>query len=208
MRWLLVPHALTTWNVEGRYQGQTDTPLTDLGRRQAAALRRRLAGEPIVAGYVSDLRRAWDTALALRADEPWKLQEDSRLREIHFGAFEGLTHDEVLRAHGPAYAAWQTNTFEVAPPAGETGAQLAARIRDFADSLKSQYCGRGETVLVVAHRGSLRVLLCVALGLPPREQGRFRLEPASVSELLFGDRGAVLNRWNDVHHLRECADVR
>lgn len=61
------------------------------------------------------------------------------------------------------------------------------------------------TVLLVAHRGSLRVLLCLALGLAPTALWRFRLDAASMSELeLYGDT-AVLTRLNDTHHLREAA---
>jgi broad specificity phosphatase PhoE len=118
-----------------------------------------------------------------------------------------LTYEQVQRADPESLTAWEADALRTAPPGGETLAHLAARVGAFLTGLTA---GAGEaepgrTVLVVAHRGSLQVLLCLALGLPPHARWQFRLEPASLSELDLHPQGAVLDRLNDTHHLREVA---
>lgn len=204
MRLLLAPHAPTEWNAEGRYQGHSDLPLGRAGHRQAALLAQRLDAEQIHEVHVSDLRRARDTAGAVICSRHLGMRPEPRLRELHFGAWEGLTYEEVRKGHPHALAAWEADALLTAPPGGETLAELAGRVGAFLADLTA--AARSERpVLVVAHRGSLRVLLCLALGLSPNAWWQFRLEPASVSELDFFSKGAVLNFLNDTHHLREVA---
>lgn len=91
---LLARHGETDWNRERRYQGHADEPLNDTGRSQARELGERLSGEPIVAVYSSDLRRASETAsiVAEALDLPVVL--DARLREVDVGSWQGRTQDE------------------------------------------------------------------------------------------------------------------
>jgi broad specificity phosphatase PhoE len=212
MRLLIVPHAPTDWNATGRYQGHSDTSLSELGRRQANRLARRLQFERIDSVYSSDLRRAVETVRTIC--EPRQLQWccDHRLRELHFGAWEGLTYAEVQERHAQALKAWEADPLQIAPPGGETLAHLSARIGAFlADVAQpTQLCSDevtdpDRTALIVAHRGSLRVLLCLALGLPPEIRWRFRIESASLSALNLDPKGGVLLALNDVNHLREFA---
>jgi broad specificity phosphatase PhoE len=153
---------------------------------------------------VDPLRRAWETARAVSEGRGLPLFSDPRLRELHFGAWEGLTHDEVRRDYPGALEAWTADPMRAAPPGGESLAQLAARVGAFLADLEPG-AGPGRTVLVVGHGGSLRVLLCLALGLPPQSHWEFPLGPASLSELNLVAGGAVLTRLNDTHHLREAA---
>jgi alpha-ribazole phosphatase len=207
-RILLVPHAETAWNSQGRYQGQTDVPLSAVGQRQAALLGKRLAREQIAAIRASDLRRAWDTAAAIGRPHRLSIQPEPRLREMHFGAWEGLTYEEIRQAHPQALAVWEADPLHAGSPGGETLADLAARLRSLLGCLTREDEAAGGAVLLVGHRGSLRVLLCLALGLVPQAHWQFRLELASVSELEIHNGSAVLARLNDDHHLREVPDAR
>jgi broad specificity phosphatase PhoE len=202
MRLLLARHAPTDWNGKGRYLGHKDVALGAAGRRQAGLLAERLAGEQIDAIHASDLARAWETATSVSARHRLPLQSDSRLRELHFGAWEGLTREEAQQACPEALAAWEADALRTAPPGGETLAQLTDRVRAFLASLIND-TAQDRTLFVVGHQGSLQVLLCLALGLPPQSLWRFCLEPASLSELNLFAEGAVLTYLNDVHHLRE-----
>jgi alpha-ribazole phosphatase len=204
IRLLLVQHAQTAWNVEGRYQGQTDIPLNERGRQQAARLPARVAPEAIHAAHASDLRRAWDTASAIANARELTLHPEPRLRELRFGAWEGLTYSQIRQADPAALAAWEADPERVSSPGGETLTDMADRLRSFLGELRQRQSS-GETVLLVAHRGSLRVLLCLALGLPPAALWRFRLDAASVSVLELHLGTAVLTLFNDTHHLREGA---
>lgn len=201
MRLLLARHAPTDWNGKGRYQGHQDIALGITGREQAALLSKRLAGERIDEVHASDLRRAGETAGAVAAARGLSVNADPRLRELHFGDWEGLTRDEIRQNYPEALAAWEAEPLRVAPPGGETLAQLAERVGAFLAGL-----ARGEgperTVLVVGHNGSLQVLICLALGLSPLFRWKFSLKPASLSELSLHAGGAILTSLNDVHHLR------
>ncbi len=204
MRLLVARHAPTEWNGQNRYQGQQDIALGVTGRKLATRLANRLAGERIDEIHSSDLRRAWETASAVSGTRRLPLRSDPRLRELHFGAWQGLTYDEIRQAYPEALAAWEADALEVAPPGGETLAQLASRVGAFLGGLTAAAIVE-RTVLVVAHQGPLQVLLCLALGLSARARWQFRLEPASLSELHLYPRGAMVNFLNDTCHLREAA---
>ena len=109
MRLLLARHAPTDWNTKGRFQGHEDIALGATGRRQAALLAERLAGERIDEIHTSDLRRAWETARAVADARRLPLHSDSRLRELHVGSWQGLTYDEVRQAYPEALAAWEAD---------------------------------------------------------------------------------------------------
>src|SRR5260370_38728619 len=109
MRLLLARHALTDWNSKGRYQGQQDIALGATGREQAALLAKRLAAERIDDIRTSDLGRARETASAVSATRGLALNADPRLRELPFGAWEGLTPPEVKQRYPEALAAWEAD---------------------------------------------------------------------------------------------------
>jgi alpha-ribazole phosphatase len=204
-RLFLVPHALTDWNIAGRYQGHVDVPLNAAGRAQAKLLARRLVEETFAAIYVSDLCRAEQTASTLVRSEHVQLaapQNEPRLRELNFGAWEGLTYAEVRHAYPIELARWEADPLQTSPPEGESLQALGARLQSFLAEIIQQ---RAETILLVAHRGSLRVLLCLALGLPLTDHWRFRLDPASLSILELAPAPALI-LLNDRRHI-EAAHV-
>jgi broad specificity phosphatase PhoE len=157
---LLVRHGETDWNRDRRWQGHTDTHLNDEGRAQARRVVDELGG--VDALYSSDLARARETAeiIADAIDVPVLL--DERLRERSFGAWEGLTNAEIEARFADAHARWL---------AGEgAGADDAEPFRDFADRVHGflrDTLSRhpADTVLVVAHGGSLRVIHAALNGL-------------------------------------------
>jgi probable phosphoglycerate mutase len=168
-----IRHGETDWNVAGRLQGWHDPPLNAVGRRQAAAcanilrdLIEREGHSPADYGYVaSPLQRARQTTEIMRAAlglAPNDYRIDSRLREIGFGEWEGLTFRDV-RARAPqALAARERDKWNFMPPGGESYAQVAVRMREWYDALD------GNTV-VVAHGGTARALIGV-LGIAPPAQ--------------------------------------
>jgi adenosylcobyric acid synthase len=186
-RLLLIAHAATAWNDEGRYQGWSDVPLSDVGREQAARLAERLRDLPLDAIVSSDLTRAVETATAFAKGRTLTVRVDRRLREMNFGSWEGKTAAEI----GDVGGSWHSGDVDARPPEGESLAELATRVDDF---LAEPPTG---VVAVVAHRGSLRVLICRALGLAATEHWSFRLDIASISELDLSSGRAVLTRLND-----------
>jgi broad specificity phosphatase PhoE len=179
MRLLLMTHAETDWNAQGRFQGHAGSSLNVRGRQQAEGLQQRLAHEKLQAIIASDLPRAWETAQIVAVPHALTVKPEPRLRELHFGAWEGLTLAEIQERDPDALSAWQADPSAIGPPGGETLANLAQRLQSFLDEL----AGHAESVLLVGHRGSMRVLLCLLQGLDVRAHWQFRLEVASVTQV-------------------------
>ena len=130
---------------------------------------------------------------------------DPRLRELSFGRWEGLTYGEIDQSYPGELAAWRADPVSLAPPGGERVADLIARVGAALRALVETHCD--QTVLVVAHGGSLQALAALALGMTPRIPGQLRMDHGSVSELLVSAVGsadewsATLTLLNDTRHL-------
>jgi broad specificity phosphatase PhoE len=142
---LLVRHAETEWNREGRWQGHADPALNEAGRAQAHALGRSLAGEPVDAIYSSDLRRASETADILGAALDLPVTTDPDLREIDVGSWSGLTREEVAAR----FPGRETHDGE---SRDELEARVVAAVRRIAQRHPDGH------VLIVTHGGSIRSL--------------------------------------------------
>ena len=124
----MVRHGETPWNVEGRYQGQLDPPLTAKGRRQAQATAQKLAPLGLAAIYSSDLARAAQTADALAQKTGLAVQLDPRLREIHQGVWQGVLIDDIRVRWPNEIYGWEHDPWRYHPPQGETLQTLQARL--------------------------------------------------------------------------------
>lgn len=196
-RMLLVRHGQTSYNAERRFMGQLDVPLDEAGRAQAQAVAEYLADERPAVIYASTLGRAWDTAVTIQASihsHP-RLQAESRLIEGHFGEWQGKTFDELRRTDGERLRRWESGEMDSTPPGGESlsdfGSRVLAAYRDMCAAHPN------ETVLVVAHGGTLQVLIIQALGFPLQDYRKLWLYNAAVSELVIDAGRTVLMRLND-----------
>ncbi len=152
---LLLRHGQSTWNAEGRWQGQSDPPLSDLGRDQAEEAAAKLADVGITAVVTSDLDRARTTgrilADALRLAPP---SEDRGLREYDVGDWEGLTRPEIEAGWPHQLADWREGRL-LATPGGETRSAFLQRV--MAALRRVAAAGDlGETAVVVTHGGVIR----------------------------------------------------
>jgi broad specificity phosphatase PhoE len=118
---------------------------------------------------------------------------------MYFGDWEGHTYDHIQARWPDEWTTWHTDMMAAAPPGGETTAQAAVRVGAALDDIVRAADGR--TVVVVAHGGTLRVLLHLAIGLGSEVLWRIRMDPASLSELSYRDGRARLTYLNDTHHL-------
>ena len=185
----LVRHGETEWTVTGQHTGRTDIPLTALGRRQAAALGRRLAGRTFALVLVSPLTRAMETCRIAGYADVAKPTDD--LLEWDYGAYEGRTTPEI-RTQVPGWTIWTGN-----PPDGETLEQVARR----ASNVIAQAAAAGGDVALFAHGHMLRVLAACWLGLPPDAGRLMALGTASLSVLGYERETRVINTWNQDWHL-------
>jgi broad specificity phosphatase PhoE len=199
-RLLLVRHGGTIWTIENRFAGSVDVPLSDEGRAQAAALGRRLASTPIAAAYCSPMQRAIDTATIVCG--PHKLTPVQRegLREIDHGKWEGRKEREVREEAAGAYAAWEADPYLVGAPGGDTGLAVLSRAMPAFRQIVADH--PGQTVLVVSHKATLRLVLCSYLGIDPSlYRERLAQDPACLNTLEFLDTThARMTLMNDTSH--------
>ncbi|MSQ12042.1 MAG: histidine phosphatase family protein [Dehalococcoidia bacterium] len=199
-RWLLVRHGETDWNRNERAQGHTDVPLNEVGRQQTIALAKVLTEVRLDLAVSSDLSRATETAHLLVGHRSLKAVATAELREFSYGKWEGLTLAEAEKADPALYARLLRQDPSFVAPGGESAADVGARVRRFVERTRSQHQDRN--LLVVAHGGSLRMLLVTLLGLPLESSPRFILDPASLSVVEVHTSGSWLIRWNDTSHYR------
>lgn len=181
----LVRHGQTLWNTEARFQGQFDSPLTDLGRDQATRIGRALAAEvgprsaPIRA-YVSPLGRTRATAELIGRSLAMNIIEEPNLMEIHFGDWEGLTREDIFSRFGTDQAIrpidWQFQA-----PGGETLDVALARV-------SAWYAEAEVPAVIVTHGIISRLIRGIYAGLeheemltlPVSQDGYFRLDDGHV----------------------------
>jgi probable phosphoglycerate mutase len=201
MRILLARHGETPWNAEGRYQGQTDIPLSSLGETQATALGLRLKDLQIDRAVASPLARARRTAeLALGEARASMLTTDPDLLEIAHGDWEGLLASEINDKDPVRLRAWREEPDTVLMPNGESLRQVLIRSWQGL-SRAAEGLGAGDTVLLVAHDAVNRVILCRVLGLPIAKLWTFRQAPTTLNLLEGPDVDHLeLVRLNDCAH--------
>jgi broad specificity phosphatase PhoE len=167
----LARHGETAWNLEQRWQGQTDVDLNDSGRAQATALAARLAAHRIARIVTSDLSRARETAeiIGRRLGIDGVLL-DAGLRERGYGIFEGLTRAECEAQHPEEWARYVADHRHT-PARAELDAVVAARMQAAVARAGALANGDGGAVLVISHGGSIRALIAAATGWRPPPMG-------------------------------------
>ncbi|TRV81862.1 histidine phosphatase family protein [Streptomyces sp. 130] len=162
-RIVLWRHGQTAWNLERRFQGSTDIELTGTGVAQARRAARLLASLKPDAIVASDLRRAAATAAELAAVTGLAVVHDAGLRETYAGAWQGLTHEEIVERYGEQYAAWKRGE-----PVRRGGGELETEVADRAAPVVLGHAEKlpdGGTLVVVSHGGTIRTTIGRLLGL-------------------------------------------
>ncbi|MET9129640.1 histidine phosphatase family protein [Streptomyces antibioticus] len=166
-RVILWRHGQTAWNVERRFQGSTDVPLTATGVAQARRAARLLASLRPDAIVASDLSRAADTAAELAVLAGLEVSHDEALRETYAGVWQGLTHEEIVGRYGEEYAAWKRGE-----PVRRGGGELETEVADRAAPVVLRHAEKlpdDGTLVVVSHGGTIRTTIGRLLGLRPHD---------------------------------------
>lgn len=154
---LFLRHGETEWNRLGKYTGQTDIPLTEVGKEQALSVREKIAKLGVTAAYSSDLQRAVDTAryaLSLTTNIPF--QVDPRLREIHQGEWEGLHVDDIKARYAKEFENRKSDPIRVAPPGGESVGEVKNRVIEALSEIEEQH-QKDARILISSHGLSIAV---------------------------------------------------
>ena len=199
---LLVRHGETDWNRNHRMQGSTDIPLNAFGIEQAKLLNPHLRTYTVDTIYVSPLTRARQTAehAFSHYDNPMKF--DSRLQERSFGAFEGMSFDQVILQHPAMRYPESWNYPDYRPPQGESVRDVQQRMVEAARDIAKKH--RGDTISIVSHGSALGSLLVGILNLPFSTAMDYRLDNTSLSIIRIDTSGNVsLELLNYTKHLVE-----
>ncbi|MFB7212946.1 histidine phosphatase family protein [Streptomyces sp. NPDC056255] len=193
-RIVLWRHGQTAWNLERRFQGSTDIALTDAGVGQAQRAARLLASLKPDAIVASDLQRAAATAAELAAITGLEVAHDAGLRETYAGAWQGLTHEEIVGQYGEQYAAWKRGE-----PVRRGGSELETEVADRAAPVVLGHADKlpeNGTLVVVSHGGTIRTTIGRLLGLEAHHwEGLGGLSNCCWSVLGEGARG-----WRLLEH--------
>lgn len=204
----VVRHGESTWNVDGRYQGQTDVPLSPVGMLQASTLAGRLTGQHFAAVYSSDLLRASQTAhtVAERLAGAPRVQLDPELREINVGQLSGLVMADIRQRFPQYLTDLQADPWATRRPGGESMEDLFERCGAAFHAIRARH--PGERVLVFTHGGVVRVAVGLALGgVPANAWARLSVMNTSITRVLVGEQSGMLLGFNDDAHLEDLLEA-
>ncbi|MFQ3582028.1 MAG: 2,3-diphosphoglycerate-dependent phosphoglycerate mutase [Chloracidobacterium sp.] len=169
---VLLRHGESQWNLENRFTGWVDVPLSPKGEEEARAAGAKLAGLTFDHLFTSVLQRAIKTAeLACAAggfaDLP--TSRDQALNERHYGDLQGLNKAETAQQYGDEQVKIWRRSYDVRPPNGESLADTAARVLPYYEAHILPLLKAGKNILIVAHGNSLRALVMHLDQLSPQE---------------------------------------
>lgn len=197
---IFVRHGETESNAVKRFMGHLDSPLSALGREQAAAVAARLSQTHVDAIYTSDLGRAAATAALIAAACKLPATSDARLRERHAGIFQGLSHAEAREQFPAEYAETEAPTPESAIPGGESAVDVRTRFVPFLDEVCQRHAG--QTIILVTHGAFIRTVLWHLLQSSYAVTRWARVDNTSIS-IILKERGRwILQTWNDTGHVQ------
>lgn len=196
---VMVRHGQSQWNLENRFTGWIDVPLSDKGREEARAAGRLIAGLGVRFDlcFTSVLIRAIETLSLMLAElkqENLPVVKDPALNERHYGDLQGLNKDEMRRKYGEEQVKLWRRSYDVAPPNGESLKDTAARTLPYFESRILPEIRAGKNVLVSAHGNSLRSIVMKLDRLTPEQVVALELPTGVPLRYEFGADGSVLSR--------------
>jgi len=197
---VLIRHAETYGNIEGRFCGHSETGLTPLGIEQAQALGERLRDHRFDAAYSSDLSRAHDTArYALEHHhQPLAPILDPGLREMHYGEWEALPAKEIGAKNPDMLREFFRGL--VPAPGGESITQVRERTASALQRVVASH--PDQTVMVVSHGNAIMAMIAHLLGVPDRQTWSFAVANTSITRMQFSKSGRMmLLGFNDHAHV-------
>ena len=161
---VMVRHGESQWNLENRFSGWVDVPLSEKGTAEAQSAGERLKKENIHfdRAYTSDLQRAQNTLkliLEKLGQSGLSVQKDQALNERHYGELQGLNKAETAKKFGDEQVKIWRRSYDIAPPGGESLKDTAARTLPYFESKIAADLKKGLNVIVAAHGNSLRSIV-------------------------------------------------
>lgn len=165
---VLVRHGESQWNLENRFTGWVDVPLTEKGRAEARRAGELLRDVRFDCAFTSVLQRAIETldiVLEVIGQQGIPIERDQALNERHYGDLQGLNKAETAKKFGEEQVHLWRRSYDIAPPGGESLKDTAARTLPYFEGRIMAAVQQGKNVLVSAHGNSLRSIVMELDGL-------------------------------------------
>ena len=200
MKIILIRHGETTWNIEGRYQGQEDTPLSERGLRQGQLLAEALRHIHIDVCISSPLQRSYKTCQFCAELHSLPVAKDDRLTEINHGSWEGVLADDIAKRYPLEFAQWHSQPQLVQmPDGGESLEDVRRRARAAFDEYAAKY--EGKTILVAAHDAVNKAIICDLLGLDISHFWQIKQDNTCINVLEYKEGSWRIVLLNSTNHL-------
>ena len=161
-RLILLRHGESQWNLENRFTGWVDVPLSPRGIQEAKDAGEKLRSFTFDRAFTSVLARANETlrlVLDIIGQTAIPIEKDKALNERMYGELQGLNKDETVKKYGEAQVKIWRRSYDVPPPGGESLKDTAERVLPYYEYTIKPYLLKGDTILVAAHGNSLRALI-------------------------------------------------
>jgi broad specificity phosphatase PhoE len=198
-RLIIVRHGRTEWNRVERFRGRADIGLDEVGKKQAETVAKRVKEWPVSAIYSSPLCRALATAKIIAGPLGLTVQLIPGIVDIDYGAWQGLSTEDVVAKDGHLYSQWIESPHKVKFPGGESFAEVRERASTAVDNLIIQHSK--ETVVLVSHKVICQMLILSLLGLDSSHFWQITQDVCAMN--LFEVRGGIPSALflNDTCHL-------
>jgi broad specificity phosphatase PhoE len=201
----LLRHGETDYHAQKRLLGRLDIGLNDKGHDQASRVRNYFDGISLAAVYCSPLRRCQETARPTAQAHGLEIEVMQGLMEVDMGEWDGQLIAELFEEEGEMVGRWMRNPSSVPIPGGEDFGAVRKRVLAATREITSRHPG-DDRVLIVAHGGPIRGILCEALKMEIDDMFRLQIDLASISTVKFFDGGipetAMVSLVNETNHLR------
>ena len=201
IRFILIRHGQTEWNVGGRYQGQSDVALTEEGREQARLLAEHFPVADLHRIYSSDLKRAAETAEIIAGRFGLPVTKDKVFRELSFGDWEGLTYKEIVARWPDAMANFLRHPDKLNIPHGETFQEVQQRAMRGLQAIMEDPANADKTVAIVAHGAILRTILTAQLHMSLEYARSIRQFNTAVNIVRYDEGHPTVELINGTAHL-------
>ena len=198
-RFYFIRHGETQWNVEKRYQGHTDIPLSETGLKQGELLGKRFKNIPVDYVYASPLIRAVETAKFVAEATNNELNTIDSFKEINFGEWEGHTVNELKQKYKDSYINFLKEPFKYGFPGEGSFDNVAKRVMEGIDQLLKAH--EGKNIVVVSHGGILKIAIMYLMEMDGSFYRKLWLDNTSITTIDFRNNEKFLITYNDKAHL-------
>jgi broad specificity phosphatase PhoE len=201
MRIYLVRHGETEWNRTRRFQGRSNLPLNQEGKKQVRALALALKNEPLTAIYTSPLIRAFETARLIKVFHPsTPIIEEKGLIEMNLGEFDGMKVQDWAEQYPDIRKSWNKNPASVKMPGGESLKEVQARAKETLERITRIY-STDTTILISSHNFVNLTILCDLLKIPLNRFRELRQENAAFNVICKKGNRFYVELVNEGSHL-------